>query len=93
MIIKALILGLLTILKAILTPIGAALSAVGINTLISNFIGLLDGFITLFLNDGVQLAAYFFNWPLVLPLFTLWFGILGVVKVYNIYRVIRNQLF
>lgn len=91
MIILGIINFFLGLLKIILYPIGAALSAAGITKLIENFNGLMSKFIELFINDGVALAAYFFNWDLVVPVFSMWVVLLGVVKVYNVYRTIRSQ--
>ena len=77
--------------KLILTPIGAGLSAAGINSLISNFNELVNKFVELYLSEGVKLAAYFFNWPMVKPIFALWLSLIGLVKLYNVYRAIRTQ--
>lgn len=92
MVVLGIINAFLFLLKLILTPIGAAMTALGINTLISNFNELIGSFIDLCLSDGIHLAAYFFNWSLVKPLFIAWGALFGVAKAYNIYRAIRKQV-
>lgn len=91
MIVEALLSLLFGLIQLILTPLSAAMSALGLTDTLDSVFQLFDDVIQLG-STGFGLAAYFTHWPIVNLLINAWLGIEIVDKGYKLIMWIYRKI-